>query len=97
MVARRPVGVEALVEDRPDDTERVGEVAHTATRRRVPSPDVGSDSPSRMRMLVVLPAPFAPRKAVTRPDEAVAVKPSSAARPSRSAWKAGGRKGLASC
>src|SRR3954466_3383514 len=39
-------------------------------------PLVGSARPSMMRMLVVLPAPLTPRKAVTRPGSAVAVKPS---------------------
>src|SRR3954451_19954225 len=41
-------------------------------------PEVGSARPSSSRMLVVLPEPLTPRKAVIRPDWATAVKLSTA-------------------
>jgi hypothetical protein len=41
-------------------------------------PEVAAVSPTRMRIVVDLPAPLAPRKPVTRPDRAVNPTSSSA-------------------
>ena len=42
------------------------------------SPEVGSDSPARMRMVVVLPAPFGPRKPKISPRRTWSEMPSTA-------------------
>ena len=41
-------------------------------------PEVGSARPSSMRSVVVLPAPFGPRKPSTRPGSALKLSPSTA-------------------
>ena len=61
--------------------------ADVAQRRGVPvergavdgtEPDVGRSSPMIMRMVVDFPAPFGPRKPVTRPASTVKLTPATA-------------------
>ena len=44
----------------------------------VTEPDVGRSSPMIMRMVVDFPAPFGPRKPVTRPASTVKLTPATA-------------------
>ena len=84
VVAGRAARVEARLEHRPDCALRGGQVAIAvaADRRRA---GAGVGEADEYAMLVVLPDPLAPRKAVTRLGRATAVKSSSAAT-GRSAW-----------
>ena len=65
------------VEQRADVAQRGG-VPVSGDPLTVTEPDVGRSSPMIMRMVVDFPAPFGPRKPVTRPASTVKLTPATA-------------------
>ena len=91
MEAQELAGGELLVEEGPvgDEAEgglgRLGLAGRGRGRRSSTRPEVGFSSPAIMRMVVVLPAPFGPRKPWISPGATSRLTPSTAREASRSA------------
>ncbi len=79
VVVGRAAGVDGLgVQQRADIAQRRARAGRTGAPLTVTVPDVGRSSPMIMRMVVDLPAPFGPRKPVTRPASTVKLTPATA-------------------
>ena len=92
---RGAAGVEARrLERGADDAQRAGRGRRSAARRSSRCPTVGRTRPSSMRSVVVLPAPFGPRKPVTRPGRDREARGRRRPGPGRSAWTGGRRDGV---